>query len=227
MPASPILRLIRRTGHELFRRADSAAWREAFRKAGVPDAPSIFSFTAEPELLALYGLAHQAPRSATALEIGSYLGKSACYLAVGLLESGGTLYCVDTWQNETMPDGERDTLAEFRKNTQGVRSIIREVRKRADELTRQDIPTPLDLVFLDGDHSYEAVKADFFRVEPWVAPRGVIAFHDHLYYKGVARLIGEVLAAGEWVVAGTCGDLLWLTRRTPPPAVGPSEKTLI
>jgi predicted O-methyltransferase YrrM len=37
---------------------------------------------------------------------------------------------------------------------------------------------PLDLLFIDGDHSYDGVKADFDSYAPFVRPGGVIAFHD-------------------------------------------------
>jgi predicted O-methyltransferase YrrM len=35
-----------------------------------------------------------------------------------------------------------------------------------------------DLLFIDGDHSYEGVKADFEMYAPLVRPGGVVAFHD-------------------------------------------------
>lgn len=37
---------------------------------------------------------------------------------------------------------------------------------------------PLDFAFIDGDHTYEGVKADFNRFGPLVRPGGLIAFHD-------------------------------------------------
>jgi predicted O-methyltransferase YrrM len=49
---------------------------------------------------------------------------------------------------------------------QGVRSIL---------ANRQ-----LDLLFIDGDHSYNGVRADWEMYGPLVAPDGVIAFHDIL-----------------------------------------------
>lgn len=39
---------------------------------------------------------------------------------------------------------------------------------------------PLDLAFIDGDHTYVGVKDDFFMYGPLVRPGGVIAFHDIL-----------------------------------------------
>jgi predicted O-methyltransferase YrrM len=38
--------------------------------------------------------------------------------------------------------------------------------------------TPVDMLFIDGDHTYEGVKADFELYSPLVRPGGVIAFHD-------------------------------------------------
>lgn len=36
----------------------------------------------------------------------------------------------------------------------------------------------LDFIFIDGDHSYNGVKADFENYYPLVQPGGLIAFHD-------------------------------------------------
>ncbi len=39
---------------------------------------------------------------------------------------------------------------------------------------------PVDFAFIDGDHSYEGVKADFLQYGPLVRPGGIVAFHDIL-----------------------------------------------
>ncbi len=39
----------------------------------------------------------------------------------------------------------------------------------------------IDFAFIDGDHTYEGVKADFNDYGPLVRPGGIIAFHDILY----------------------------------------------
>lgn len=38
----------------------------------------------------------------------------------------------------------------------------------------------VDLLFIDGDHSYDGVRADFENYAPLVKPGGLIAFHDIL-----------------------------------------------
>ncbi len=37
---------------------------------------------------------------------------------------------------------------------------------------------PFDFLFIDGDHSYEGVKADYENYSPMVKPGGMVAFHD-------------------------------------------------
>jgi predicted O-methyltransferase YrrM len=49
---------------------------------------------------------------------------------------------------------------------------------------------PLDLLFIDGDHTYEGVKQDFEMYSPFVRPGGIIAFHDIV--QGREELVGEV-----------------------------------
>ena len=43
---------------------------------------------------------------------------------------------------------------------------------------------PIDYLFIDGDHSYEAVKRDFNDWFPHVNSGGVIAFHDSAVFRG-------------------------------------------
>ena len=44
-----------------------------------------------------------------------------------------------------------------------------------------------DFIFLDGDHSYEGVKADFINYRPLLSTGGCIAFHDIVYTETTRR----------------------------------------
>jgi len=184
-------------------------YRTALGLAELADVPR---YTTPRELDALLTLASRCRPGANVLEIGSYVGVSSCHLAAGLLRRGGRLFCVDTWNNETMPEGPRDTYADFLNNTRRFAGTIRPLRMRSAELLAAHLQLPLDLVFIDGDHSYEAVRADFERVAPWLAPQGLIALHDVTTYPGVSRLVGELLAGGQWALAGQVDSLVWLRR---------------
>lgn len=41
---------------------------------------------------------------------------------------------------------------------------------------------PFDLLFIDGDKSYEGLRADYYNYESMVSPGGIIAFHDVIPY---------------------------------------------
>ena len=62
---------------------------------------------------------------------------------------------------------------------------------------------PLEVLFVDGDHSYEGAKADFARWGELVRPGGHMLFHDAVdsggygnFYPGIAQLMDEV--GPEW-----------------------------
>jgi predicted O-methyltransferase YrrM len=204
-------RLLVRTGTRL---EDNWIMRQVRCVAG-PQATAIPSFTTKNELKALYRLASSSPPGARALEVGSYLGASTCFLAAGLAAVNGHLYCVDTWNNETMPGGVRDTFEEFARNIAAVRHLITPVRKRSQDLVPDDLALPLHLVFIDGDHSYEAVRADFALVGPWVTQQGIVSFHDfgRRKHAGVTKVVADALQGMEWAMGGRVGSLIWLIRR--------------
>jgi len=52
--------------------------------------------------------------------------------------------------------------------------------KTINEVRELFVVGPLDFAFIDGDHTYEGVKADFENFGPLVRPGGLIAFHDIL-----------------------------------------------
>ena len=213
----PVLeRVSRRLSKDLARVSASiehwAIRRAVIMKAG-PEAPHIFSYTQPAELCALYTLGYRCPQDAAAVEIGAHIGASACFLASGLSARGGHLFSVDTWLNHAMPDGNHDTFEAFRYNTRFLKNHITAVRKRSGDLEAADLRVPLALAFIDGDHSYAAVRTDFAQVAQWMAPFGVIAFHDaSSRFPGVTQVIGEALESGDWLIGGRVQTLFWIKR---------------
>ncbi len=62
---------------------------------------------------------------------------------------------------------------------------------------------PLDLLFIDGDHSYEGVRADYLMYSRLVRPGGIIAFHDILPHPPelechVDRFWNEIKSGETW-----------------------------
>jgi predicted O-methyltransferase YrrM len=174
---------------------------------------SVFSHTTPRERLALFQIARFLPSMARAVEIGSHLGSSALFLCAGLKQRNGHLYCVDTWMNDTMPDGMKDTRHEFMKNTKEFFSMITVIRKRSEDVQAEDFGCSLDFAFLDGDHSESAVRRDFKLVSSCTKIGGIVAFHDlSADHPGVGVVLGEALASGNWQLAGLVDCLGWIRR---------------
>jgi predicted O-methyltransferase YrrM len=143
------------------------------------------------ELLLLYTLAKRL-RGGTAVEIGSYLGASSCFLAAGCRRAGAHLYCVDTWLNDAMTEGPKDTWSEFVANTERHRATITPIRQPSTEAA-EHFSGRIDMLFVDGDHSIEGVRGDLHAWLPHLSPGAWLALHDSGWAKGVQSAITEIL----------------------------------
>lgn len=131
-------------------------------------------------------------------EIGSYLGASACCCGAAMKlhqsrHGTGRIFCIDTWQNEGMAEGLRDTWQEFTNNTSNYQEFIVPIRGLSTEVVGEveSHTSSLDLLFIDGDHSYEGVKADWNAYNQFLKPGSFIVFHDSGWAEGVKRVIRE------------------------------------
>lgn len=130
------------------------------------------------------------------VEIGAYLGASASAFAAGLARARNTaarIYCVDTWKNDAMSEGQRDTMELFLRNIGAYRERIVPVRGWSTGVveTIGAQAGSVDLLFIDGDHSYEGCLADWKAYAPLLSPNAVVAFHDVGWADGVRRVIDE------------------------------------
>jgi predicted O-methyltransferase YrrM len=51
----------------------------------------------------------------------------------------------------------------------------------------------LDLLFIDGDHSYESCRSDVLAWLPHLKPGGIIVMHDYAWAEGVQRVVDELI----------------------------------
>jgi len=155
------------------------------------------------------GRSHPVP---TFVEVGVWKGLSISYLCKALLQVYGdnpfNLYAVDTWAMGDPGNANRNlrkpldelkaagtTLYEvYRHNlvSQGLSRFVTDLR----------FPSTLaaayvdfaDFVFIDGDHSAEAVAVD---VEAWRPKAGILAGHDG-DEPGVQEGLDYALGRGNW-----------------------------
>jgi predicted O-methyltransferase YrrM len=154
----------------------------------------------------LYGLARSL-QPEICVEIGSARGWSTCHLGLALRENvRGKLYAIDPHLATNWNDTDSvATLPVLRRNLRrcGVARYVEIVRATSEEAAR-NWTQPIDLLFIDGDHSYEGVKRDWTLFSPYLAPFGVAAFHDSTWElhgpnrpdMGVPRFLEELRTAG-------------------------------
>ena len=73
------------------------------------------------------------------------------------------------------------------------------------------IDDELDVLYIDGDHSYEGVKKDIEIYTPSVRVGGYVLFHDYLGEEGV-RLAIEEATGDTWeafLFPFSCGVMMW------------------
>jgi MMP 1-O-methyltransferase len=172
------------------------------------------------------------------LEVGSYCGKSALYLAAGVraARKGGVRQQVVTvdhhrgseehqpgWEyhDASLVDpqsGRFDTLPRLRATLAGagVEDDVVVIVGRSVDVARL-WRTPLGMLFIDGGHTDAAANWDYEGWAPWVALGGVLAIHD--VYPDPAdggqapfRIYQRALASGAFTEVRHTGSLRVLER---------------
>lgn len=167
----------------------------------------------------LYRLARSL-RGATCLEIGRFKGGSSFLLAAAI-DNESTLVSIDnhskmqrTFSGADLDRELSEALARYGLNAK-VKLLV------GDSATFPVAGESYDLIFIDGDHTYEGVRQDWLNVRCGLKPEGHVLFHDAgstrpsaIPHEGVARFVGELerAEAARLVRAGAVGTLVHLRR---------------
>lgn len=121
------------------------------------------------------------------LEVGSWLGNGSTRTFVKhLLPQSGVLYCVDTWKGSANSARHQrivrdfDVFSTFLGNIEsyGGSGVVRPIMMTSRDAAEIFPDRFLDLVFIDGDHSYDAVREDILLWRPKVREGGILCGHD-------------------------------------------------
>ena len=139
------------------------------------------------------------------LEIGSYLGGS---IQPHLLDDGcARIYSIDK-RPEKQPDARGFDYTYLNNSTERMLEKLRTVAPdKMDKLVTIDgdsrsidpveIPDKVDLCFIDGEHTDEAVFSDFKFCLNVLNENGCIAFHDaQITYNGIASCVSHLEQSG-------------------------------
>ena len=126
------------------------------------------------------------------LEIGTFKGYSAICLAQALKDNKkGILITIDPVQQGIVHQAMKQS---------GLRRRIRYlVGTSFGIIPFLNLPK-LDIVFIDGNHSYKHCLEDFNLVKNLVVPGGLIVFHDTVALPGPKKVIIEIKEESEFEV---------------------------
>jgi hypothetical protein len=116
------------------------------------------------------------------VELGTHSGNSYFSIcqAVRQYETGSKCHAVDTWQGDAHAlSYGKDIYDMVRKNNEeNYASFSKLLRMTFDEALSIFENGSVDLLHIDGLHTYEAVQHDFETWLPKLAPGAIVLFHD-------------------------------------------------
>lgn len=152
------------------------------------------------------------PFGATIAELGVFSGDGTRqFLASSKV---ARIYCVDAWvggYDETDQASQAD-MGEAERAFDILLHDPRVVKVKATTIQATVVvPGDLDLVYLDSDHRYPAVKDDLMAWIRKVKLGGIVAGHDYTdaHHPGVRQAVDEVLGTPDAVLR----DTSWVWRR--------------
>lgn len=181
----------------------------------------------EGSAVVLYTLMRARPPG-TVVEIGSYLGRSTVFFALTMrqVNPGGRVVAIDphTGDRQQLEGLATDRLATFDLFRQHCRAAGVDDLVEPHVAGSLDVSAgwsgPVDLLYVDGWHSYDAVLADGEAWLPHLSAGGVVVFDDYAAYDEVREAVHDLASRGLYRLWGAVfGQAIGGASAEPPAAL--------
>ena len=143
------------------------------------------------------------------VEVGSWLGHSVSYLAQKVKDKPNIkIYAIDLFddsydlRDHKHLDGIRYKLFQNNLMEANVNDIVVPIKSISWDGAANFSDKSVDFVFIDADHSYEAVKKDIEAWIPKIRKNGIISGHDYSDPSGVKQAVDEKF--NNFQINGSC-----------------------
>lgn len=159
------------------------------------------------------------PQDAHIVEIGCWKGKSTSAMAVEIINSGKNIKfdCIDTFKGSDEHKNENSIVngtlfEEFKNNIEPVKHVVNVIVGDSVKSASNYADNSLDFVFIDADHSYEAVKNDILAWFPKVKYGGIIG-GDDIFIDMFNPSFGVTQAVSEFFDDVKCRNQVWFVEK--------------
>jgi len=154
------------------------------------------------------------------VEIGVYRGKTSQFFRT--LFPDAMLYLIDPWA--LYSDYLSEGAGPISKKSDDYKNAYKEVKKifKGDQQVKiirktsmkalEDVPDQIDLVYIDGNHSYSYVKQDIEKWFPKLRIGGLLSGHDYnpTMFPSVIKAVDEIFPEDLFIGY----DHTWLKQKT-------------
>lgn len=124
------------------------------------------------------------------LEIGSFEGRSAVWIAENMMQKGDFLFCIDTWEGgeEHSQEDMKEVYQRFLRNMQKLVNLKptnwghdQDTSVAALACSINNYSAPFHFIYIDGSHQAKDVLTDACMAWQLLAPGGIMVFDDYVW----------------------------------------------
>jgi predicted O-methyltransferase YrrM len=153
-----------------------------------------------------------------------YFKKNINYLEIGTFKGASISLCIQNKVNvnyvgidlfEHCEGGHKYSIENVKTNINKYNIHNHKINlitgNSTHENTYNQINELYDIIFIDGDHSYNGVIKDFNIYSKFINKKGFIVFDDYVSIENVKKAVNNIiknLDKSEWIIHGNCDNLL-------------------